>query len=46
MSLLYRLAADLVVIFHMAYVLTVVLGLPAIWWGIARKHEWVRNIWR
>ena len=45
MSLFYRLAADLVVVLHMAYVLVVVLGLPAIWWGIARKHEWVRNIW-
>lgn len=45
MSLFYRLAADLVVIFHMAYVLIVVLGLPAIWWGIVRKHEWVRNVW-
>jgi len=44
MSLFYRLAADLVVVCHMAYVLIVVLGLPAIWWGIARKHEWVRNI--
>ena len=45
MSLFYRLAADLVVVFHMAYVLIVVLGLPAIWWGIARKQEWIRNVW-
>ena len=45
MSLLYRLAADGVVVLHMAYVLVVVLGLPAIWWGIVRKHDWVRNVW-
>jgi uncharacterized protein DUF2784 len=45
MSLFYRIAADLVVVFHMVYVLIVVLGLPAIWWGIARKHNWIRNIW-
>ncbi len=45
MSLCFRIAADLVVVLHMAYVLVVVFGLPAIGWGIARKHEWVRNIW-
>ena len=45
MSLLYRLAADGVVVLHMAYVLIVVLGLPAICWGIVRKHDWVRNGW-
>ena len=52
MSLLYRLAADVVVVLHMVYVLIVVLGLPAICWGIVRKQAWVRNaccaaaIWR
>ena len=45
MSLFFRIAADLVVVLHMAYVLVVVLGLPAIGWGIARKQEWVRNVW-
>lgn len=45
MALFYRLAADLIVILHMAYVLAVVLGLPVIGWGIFRKHKWVRNIW-
>ena len=45
MSLFYRLAADGVVGLHMAYVLIVVLGLPAICWGIVRKQAWVRNIW-
>jgi hypothetical protein len=45
MALFYRLAADLTVIVHMAYVLAVVLGLPAIWIGILLKHRWVRNPW-
>ena len=45
MSLFYRLAADGVVVLHMAYVLIVVLGLPAICWGIVRKQAWVRNAW-
>lgn len=45
MQLLYRIAADFTVIVHMAYVLTVVLGLPAIWIGIARGHAWSRNFW-
>ena len=45
MSHFYRLAADAVVVLHMTYVLVVVLGLPAIWWGITRKHAWVRNVW-
>lgn len=45
MSTLYRIAADCIVVAHMGYVLTVVLGLPAIWWGIVRKHRWARNVW-
>ena len=45
MPLIYRIAADAVVLFHMAYVLVVVLGLPAIWIGILRKRRWVRNFW-
>lgn len=45
MTLIYRLAADLVVVAHMAYVLVVVLGLPAIWFGIARGQQWVRHFW-
>ena len=32
MLLFYRLATDAVVVLHMADVLVVVLGLPAIWW--------------
>ncbi len=45
MALLYRIAADGVVIAHMAYVAVVVLGLPAIWMGIALRHQWVRSFW-
>ena len=45
MSLYYRLAADFVVLFHMAWVLVVVLGLPAIWLGIAFRQAWARNFW-
>lgn len=47
MALFYRIAADIVVILHMTYVLVVVLGLPAIWLGILRRHQWVRHFgWR
>ncbi len=45
MTLVYRLAADVVVILHLAYVLVVVLGLPAIWLGIVLRHQWVRRFW-
>jgi len=45
MNLLYRLLADLIVIVHMAYVLIVVLGLPTIWYGIARRQRWVKSAW-
>lgn len=40
----YRIAADAVVVIHMAYVLVVVLGLPAIYIGIIRRHQWIRNM--
>ena len=43
--LTYRIAADAVVILHMAYVLIVVLGLPAIWIGILFGQKWSRNFW-
>ncbi len=45
MPLFYRVAADVLVLLHMAYVLTVVLGLPAIWIGIWRQQRWARNFW-
>src|SRR5690349_19764639 len=40
---LARIAADLVVIMHAAYVAFVVLGLAAILIGAARGCDWVRN---
>lgn len=45
MLLFYRIAADFVVLFHMAYVLVVVLGLPATWIGILFHQKWARNFW-
>ena len=45
MPLFYRLAADAVMFVHLAYFLTVVLGLPAIWIGILFRHKWARNFW-
>jgi len=45
MPLLYRIAADLVLVLHAAYVLFVVLGLVLILVGIWRKWEWIRNFW-
>jgi putative Ca2+/H+ antiporter (TMEM165/GDT1 family) len=42
---LYRFLADLVVVFHGAYVAFVVFGLVAILVGIARNWGWVRNFW-
>ena len=45
MTIFYRLTADAIVLIHMAYVLTVVLGLPAIWIGIWCRHSWARNFW-
>lgn len=45
MPLIYRIAADVIVIVHMAYVMTVVLGLPITWIGILLKRPWARNFW-
>jgi Protein of Unknown function (DUF2784) len=46
-TLFYRIAAEAVMIAHLGYFLTVVLGLPAIWIGIVRRHKWARNfLWR
>ena len=45
MQMLYRIAADSMVIIHFAYVLTVVLGLPITWVGILLGHRWARNFW-
>lgn len=43
--LLYRLVADLIVLFHLAYVTFVVGGLLLILVGIWRQWRWVRNFW-
>ena len=45
MNLLYRLAADLIVVVHFAYVAFVVVGLLAIFVGIALRWPWARNLW-
>ncbi len=45
MSILHRLLVDFVVLLHLAYVLSVVLGLVAILTGKLRNWEWVRNRW-
>ena len=41
----YRIAADLVVVFHFSYIAFVVFGLLAILIGLARGWGWVRNPW-
>ena len=41
----YTIAADIVVVAHMAYVLFVVLGLVAILVGYVARWDWVRNKW-
>jgi hypothetical protein len=38
-------AADLVLLFHAAYVAYVVLGLGAILLGVVLNWDWVRNFW-
>ena len=45
MPVLYRLAADAVVVVHFAYVAFVVVGLLAILIGVARRRPWARNFW-
>ncbi|MDA1016222.1 MAG: DUF2784 domain-containing protein [Planctomycetota bacterium] len=44
MQLFYRFAADAVVVLHSAYAMFIVLGLVAIYVGIIRKSNWVRNL--
>ncbi|MDJ0758219.1 MAG: DUF2784 domain-containing protein [Woeseiaceae bacterium] len=41
----YRIAADLILLIHVAFVLFVVLGLIAILTGGWLKWSWVRNRW-
>jgi hypothetical protein len=41
----YRIAADFVVLVHVAYISFVVLGQAAIVVGLALGREWARNAW-
>ncbi len=45
MPTFYRLAADVTVLLHLAYVAGVVLGLLAVWVGYFRQWNWVRLPW-
>ena len=45
MGLMYRIAADLVVTLHMAYVLFVVVGFVLILAGCLFRWQWIRNAW-
>ena len=45
MELFYRLAADLVVTVHAAYVGFVVIGFLLILLGTVLKWTWIRNVW-
>jgi polyferredoxin len=38
-------AADAILLVHAAFVLFVVVGLPATWVGLARGSRWARNPW-
>ena len=42
---MYRLLADVTVVFHLAYASFIVLGLVAILLGIVRRWSWIRNFW-
>jgi len=45
MQLFYKIAADVIVVLHAAFVLFVVMGLVLILLGAARSWKWVRNPW-
>ena len=40
-----KFLADVILAFHFAYVLFVVVGLVAIWIGAALQWKWVRHFW-
>ena len=42
---MYPLLADIILLFHFAFVLFVVGGLALIWIGAAAGWSWVRNCW-
>ncbi len=41
----YRLAADLVLVLHAAYIAFVLLGLVCVLLGMTRSWAWTRNFW-
>lgn len=43
--MLYRLAADFILLTHVAFVLFIVLGLALIYLGYARNWRWIGNFW-
>jgi hypothetical protein len=43
--MLYRIAADLLVAFHMAYVLFVIVSFALVLLGIVMRWRWIRNLW-
>ena len=45
MQLFYRIAADVMVVFHFAYVAFVVVGFLLVLIGIVRRWRWTRNLW-
>ena len=45
MSLLYRLAADAMVVIHMSYVLFVIVGFLLTVLGTIFRWQWIRNAW-
>lgn len=45
MSLVYQLAADLTVAFHLGYATFIVVGQLLIVAGAMRKWQWIRNMW-
>lgn len=45
MPILYRLAADAVVVLHMAYVLFVIIGFLLTLVGSVLRWRWIRNPW-
>lgn len=45
MELFYRIAADITVVLHFAYVAFVVVGLALILIGCWRGWAWIRNFW-
>ena len=44
MELAYRLTADLVVVVHFLYAMTIVIGLLLILLGIPLRWQWIRNL--